>query len=115
TRQPITAAKDLLYRIIDGNQHPVITKSSPKPSLFAPGVPVFENSGDNYTVIVSLDDYEQAGFFPITISERVVATVDLMLLPKNARFNFDNAAWDILRDTQPSILALLSSGAAPNF
>ncbi len=114
SRRPIMTAKELLYRIIDGNQTSVVTKFAAQPSLFAQKLPFHDNLGDNYTAIVSLDGYCQAGFFPIKVSASVLAVVDLMLLPKDSRFNFDQAGWNILQTERPKLFSLLSAGVAPN-
>jgi hypothetical protein len=113
TRQPIHAT-NLLYRIIDGNQKQIATQFTADSSLFARGLPFYDNFGDDYTVIVSLDDYYQAGFFPVKISPTVLATVDLMLLPKNYRFNFSDAGWTVLQQERPEVFNLLSAGVPPN-
>ncbi len=115
TRQPIRTGVQMLYRVIDGNQKQIISKFSTGPSLFAKDVPFYDNFGDDYTAIVSLDKYFQAGFFPVKISPKLLATVDLMLLPKNSRFNFSDAAWAVIRQTRPESFNLLSAGVAPNF
>jgi hypothetical protein len=114
TRRPIATAKELLYRIIDGNQTSVVTKFAAQPSLFAQQLTFYDNPRDNYTAIVSLDGYCQAGFFPIKVSPSVLAVVDLMLLPKNSRFNFDRGAWNIIQNERPELFNLLSAGVAPN-
>src|SRR5262249_8922086 len=114
TRQPIAPKKELLYRIIDGNQNQIKTQFAQQPSLFAKGLPFYDNFGDNYTVIVSLDNYHQAGFLPVTISPKVLATIDLMLLPKNSHFNFANAGWTALRQTRPNVFNLLGAGVPEN-
>ena len=114
TRQLINPTKEMLYRIIDGNQKQIATQFSGKSSLFAQGLPFYDNLGDDYTAIVSLDDYYQAGFFPVKISPSVLAIVDLMLLPKKPQFNFSNAAWTVLQQERPKVFNLLSGGVAPN-
>jgi hypothetical protein len=114
TRKLMSPGKKLLYRIIDGNQKPIITKSATQPSLFASPLPFYDNLGDNYTAIVSLDGYHQAGFFPVKVNPKVLAQVELMLIPKKSRFNFTDAAWNTLRQARPTLFSLLAAGAAPN-
>jgi hypothetical protein len=114
TRKLRSPGKNLLYRIIDGNQKPIVTKSARQPSLFASALPFYDNFGDNYTAIVSLDNYFQAGFFPVKVNPKVLASVDLMLLPKKARFNFSNAAWNTLQQTRPTLFNLLAAGVSAN-
>src|SRR5713101_1685985 len=114
TRQLINTSKQLLFRIIDGNQKAIITRSAAQHSLFAQQLPFYDNFGDNYTAIVSVDDYYQAGFSPVKVSSAVLAVVDLMLLPKRSRFDFSNAVWNDLRRTRIALFSLLSSGVAPN-
>ncbi len=114
TRNPMDPGTELLYRIIDGNQKPIVTQFAKQASLFAKQLPFYDNFGDNYTTIVSADGYYQAGFFPIKVSPTVLATADLMLLPKNSKFNFTAAAWNVLEQTHPALFNLLASGAPPD-
>jgi hypothetical protein len=76
------------------------------------GLPFFDNFGDNYAVVASAGAYEQAGFFPVLANPDVPAVVDIMLLGRDATFNFHNAAWGDLKQNYPAYAALLAAGAA---
>lgn len=112
TRRPIPQKTELLVRVIDGNQRALPPVSTHSANVLFRDLPVFDNFGDNYTVIVSADGYTQAGFTPVKIARGVVQHIDLMLLPKDAGFNFADAQWNTLRTTHPDLSRLLSSGAA---
>ncbi len=113
TRQPIPKTIELLIRIIDGNQQPWYADYRKGPSVPFRGIPFFDNLGDNYTVIVWAEGYVQAGFTPVKILRNVWQNIDLMLIPKDAGFNFAGAQWESLRQTHPKLFELLSSDA-PN-
>jgi hypothetical protein len=72
-------------------------------------VPFFNNFGDQYTILGSPDDGLDAGFFPVTASPTVDRPVYLMLLPKQAQFNF--ASWKDLQQHSPRLIELFSQGA----
>ena len=57
------------------------------------------------------DGYIQAGFLPVRVSPMLIRPVFLMLLPRNARFNFAQGQWDILKDTHPDYVELFQQGA----
>jgi len=112
TRQPLTTEKELLIRVIDGNHHEVSADFHDGPSVKFDGLTVFGNLGDDYTVIVSADGYQQAGYTPIHVSQNVVETVDLMLIPREASFNFALGRWAAIEQSFPKLVALLSSDLA---
>jgi hypothetical protein len=92
TRQPIgPGVKNLLVRIIDGNQKQ-LSSDFRNGSSFQFQVPFYDNFGDRYTVIASADRYKQAGFTPVNVSRTLPQTLDLMLLPNNGSFRFANAS-----------------------
>jgi hypothetical protein len=111
-RQPIAPRVDLLVRVLDGNQKKQREVSSREPSLAFNKLPIFDNFGDNYTVLVSARGYNGAGFTPVKISRNTWQNIDLMLLQKDGGFNFAQASWDTLRDSHPQIFRLLSSGVS---
>ena len=112
SRNLMNPGTELLYRIIDGNQKAIVTKTATQSSLFDDQLPFYDNFGDNYTVIVSADEYHQAGFFPIKVSLGMLARVELMLLPNNSQFDFTNASWNLLQQTRPQLFSLLASGVS---
>lgn len=112
TRQAIgPGVKNLLVRIIDGNQKQ-LSSDFRNGSSFQFRVPFYDNFGDRYTVIASADRYKQAGFTPVNVSRTLPQTVDLMLLPNNGSFRFANASWADVQQTHPEIHAILARGAA---
>jgi hypothetical protein len=107
SREPLPAGRKILYTVRDGNQRQVHRKFHDASELTLTGLPYFNNAGDNYTVIASSDGYEQAGFFPVTLSPDAPVQADLMLLARNGGFNFSRAGWDRLRRERPDMARLL--------
>lgn len=103
TRQPLKADVSVLYRVTDGNQKQLLAKEIRTPSLKVTDLPFYNNFGDNYTVLVSADDYRQAGFTPVPLSPSQPATLDLMLIPKAPELNFADAPWDTIKAALPFI------------
>ncbi len=97
-RNLIPVGKELLFRIKDGTQKEVVTKTQKKPLLKA-NLPFANNFQDAHTVIVSGKGFVQAGFHPVPLKAGEVTRVDLMLLPVNSSFNFHDARWGALRVT----------------
>lgn len=93
TRQPLVTDKKLLVRVVDGNQKEQSADFHNGPVIRFNDLPVFDNFGDNSTVIASTDGYLQAGFPPIPIKRGVLQIINLMLLPRDANFNFAQARW----------------------
>lgn len=109
-RKPTSRRHSLLIRIIDGNQTRQFRGNRMGPNIPCSNLPVFDNFGDNYTVLVSAKGHCDAGFTPVKISRNSWQRVDLMLLPKDAGFNFSTAKWDVLQNLHPKLFQLLSSG-----
>jgi hypothetical protein len=85
-RQPMPGGVDVLYTLIDGNQKQF--RNERASSSLRLTVPWFNNFGDNYSVLAYSDKYNQAGFFPVAASPDCRRNVDLMLLGKDADFDF---------------------------
>jgi hypothetical protein len=111
-RQPMPDGARILITIRDGNQNVVHRDFHDKPNVFLTGLPVFNNFGDNYTVLASADGCLDAGFFPVRVAANVSQSVDLMLLPKSSTFNFRRCTWKALQKERPALRALLTKGAA---
>lgn len=111
TRRLTGAGIRLLVRIRDGNQKELISDFYKNPSILFEGLPFYNNLGDNYAVLVSADGYDQAGFYPVHVSPTVIQPVDLMLLPKRRRYNFEPAQWVKLAGSNPKWAEILASGA----
>ena len=58
----------LLIRIRDGNQKELVSDFYKNPSILFEGLPFYNNFGDNYAVLASVDGYDQAGFYPVHVS-----------------------------------------------
>jgi len=114
-RTPFPAEAKALLTVRNGNQQTVSLPNNgyvSSPNVRIPGLPFFDNLGDSYAVVASADGYRQAGLYPVTVNPANPAVVDIMLVGKNAAFNFRNATWARLNQTFPAYAALLSAGAA---
>jgi|ERR1035438_5214359 hypothetical protein len=111
-RQPLQPESKILLTVRDGNQKIVVHDEYQASRIDVEGLPFFDNFGDNYTVVAWGSGYEQAGFTPLKVSPRVPATVDIMLLKKDAGFDFSRARWQDLRRNLPQIATLAAAGAA---
>ena len=80
SRQLFAAPANFLIRIVDGNQKEQVSKFFPNNDLTFPDLPFFDNFGDRYTVLVSLDGHKDAGFFPVKLSNTQATTLDIMMI-----------------------------------
>ncbi len=108
TRQPIQG-KDFLIRIFDGFQNQLFGKYRPAPTTVF-YLPYHDNLQDNCTVLASGDGYVDAGFTPVKLSLRAVASVDLMLLEDDAEFKF--VTWEVLKATDAIAAAFIAVGSS---
>lgn len=111
-RRLVAPGTKLLVRIIDGNQKFIVDRYYDGPAIRFDGLPFYDNFGDNYTVIVWTDNYKQAGFTPVRISNKPEETpvLDLMLLPSKQTFDFSDATFSALKAANSPIYFLLLSG-----
>ncbi|MBI4386550.1 MAG: carboxypeptidase regulatory-like domain-containing protein [Elusimicrobia bacterium] len=109
-RDPFPADTALLARIRDGFQNEVFARYARGPVLYFEGLPVYDNLGDRYTVVLRAEGYEQAGIGGVRVSPDETSEVDLMLLPQSGRFNFSGAMWTQLRAARPRLWRLLTNG-----
>jgi hypothetical protein len=112
TRELVRAGTKVLIRVRDGNQKELVSQYFTGPSIELTDLPIYNNLGDNYTVIVSADGHDDAGFYPVKLLAGTVQSIDLMLLPKNGSFNFRDALWPTLQQELPQFANLLAKGAA---
>lgn len=112
TRQPVEAGVRVLITIIDGNAKRIFWDYCPPETTFR--VPFYDNFGDNYTVVASADGYTQAGFVPVKCSPHLPQLLDIMLLKKDAGFNFAAARWEALAAADPLLYGILRHGADPD-
>jgi hypothetical protein len=111
TRNFIANNVNLLVTLRDGNQKQVHRDSHSGPTVNF-DVEFFNNFGDNYTIIAFANKHLQAGFHPVKVSPTNPQVVDIMLLPKRNRFNFDEAGWAKLKANQPKLSEILGHSAA---
>jgi hypothetical protein len=105
----------VVLNVRDGNQNEVPLKDNGffnTSTASVEGLPFFDNFGDNYTVVASAKGLGQSGMTPVKVSPRTPAAVDLMLVPKDASFNFRDARWDLLLQTHPECTDLLRAGTS---
>src|ERR1700748_3488763 len=88
TRQPFAAPVDIRYRITDGNSKQLVDKGLRASSIKLDDLPFYDNFGDNYTVLVWAQGYQQAGFTPVKLSPTRPVVLDLMLIPNDPGLNF---------------------------
>ena len=112
SRGPVPAGTEVLFTVRDGNQQQVFRDFRQASTLVLNQLKFFNNFGDQYTVLAFADGYEQAGFTPVHVAPNAPQQVDLMLLGKNADFNFARAAWATLQQQRPAVARLLAAGAA---
>src|SRR5258708_19813848 len=91
TRTSYSDDAQILVTVRDGNQNVQSSKFHDKPSVFFTGLPLFNNSGDDYTFLAAADGYKDAGFFPVKLASNEDRSVDFMLIPKSNAFNFAQA------------------------
>lgn len=109
TRQPINSDFKSFVRINNGHHQSVHAKfHQGQPPIFE--VEFFDNFGDDYSVIVSAKKHHDSGFFPVKVSPDAPRRLVLMLLPKKSRYNFANAQWDRLKQTDPALIGIISRG-----
>jgi hypothetical protein len=109
-RQPFTERQTVLLRVHNGQTTNSFTRTLNTKSLrdgeIVLKVDFFDNFADIYTVVISADDYRDAGFFPIRVTPLVAQNVSLMLVPKNPILQFD--PFDTIRANHPKIAQFLS-------
>ena len=114
-RTPLAPGTQVLLTVRNGNQENVPLPNNgffTSATVNIAGLPFHDNFGDNYAVIASSDGYDQAGFYPVKVTPANPAVADLMLLKKDATFNFRNASWATLVQNYPQYAALLHTGTA---
>ncbi|HMD20406.1 MAG TPA: hypothetical protein VKH40_08795 [Alloacidobacterium sp.] len=104
TRQPFASPAQFLVRIVDGNQKQQVWKNYPQNDLTFE-LPFFNNFGDNYSVLVSLGGYKQAGFVPVKLSDAYLTTLDIMLISNDPSFNFADGLWPAAKAAYPFLAA----------
>ena len=109
-RRPLADATDLFIRILDGNQDEHVARAFNAANLTFTDLPLFDNDGDNYTVLASKPGHVGAGFFPVKLSPApLVETVDLMLIPAPCQFDFEQCHFANLRLSRPVFCEIRST------
>jgi len=112
TRQLFSAPAQFLVTITDGNKTQRVRNFYPDNDITF-DLPFFDNFGDNYTVLVWADGYQQAGFTPVTLSDQAAKVLDIMLIPKDPGFSFAAARWDAVSASYPSSVVMLTAQPPP--
>jgi hypothetical protein len=107
-RVPFANPKNIFIRIIDGNQTEHMARAFNASDLTFTDLPLFDNFGDNYTVLVSKSGHVNAGFHPVTLSAAVTEVLDLMLIPQPCQFDFTTTAFAALQQTRPQFCTIMS-------
>jgi hypothetical protein len=108
TRQLFSAPADFLVTIVDGNQSQLIRKDYSQNEVTF-DLPLFGDTRDKLSVVVSTKGFKQAGFFPVILSNQYLKTLDIMLIPDDSGFSFVEARWDAVN----ARYAFLGSGVDP--
>jgi hypothetical protein len=104
TRQLFAAPAKFLITITDGNfTQRIRDYYSSNDTTFE--LPFFDNFGDNYTVVVYVDGYKQAGYTPVKLSNSYITTLDIMLIANDPGFSFVNARFPAASQLYPFIAA----------
>src|ERR1017187_4730056 len=82
SREPFSAPAQFLVTITDGNKTQRVQDYYQANDITF-DLPFFNNFGDNYTVLVWADGFQQAGFTPVTLSDQAAKVLDIMLIPKD--------------------------------
>ena len=109
SRQPLQGDIDL--RLFDGDKNGGQQLTRPGPAIMLDNVPCFNNTRDDYTVLVSGAGKVQAGYFPVHVGPNVLRPVFLMLLPTDGGFNFRQAHWKQIGASHPTVQAIFSADA----
>ena len=107
-RRPFANPKNIFIRIIDGNQTQRMARAFNASDLTFTDLPLFDNFGDNYTVLVSKSGHVNAGFHPVKLSAAVTEVIDLMLIPQPCQFDFTETSFGTLQQTRPQFCTIMS-------
>lgn len=105
TGQTFPSNAEVLITITDGNQKQIVRDYFSGGEVTFTGLPFYDNFGDNYSVIAFVDGFRQAGYAPVALSPSAPSTVDIMLIPKDAIFNFAGLTWEAAKQMMPFLQA----------
>lgn len=100
---------ELLLTARDGFENVRFREYVNSPQAVLRGLPCFGNMGDCYAVLAWAKGFVQTGFTPVTVSPGKEARVDLMLVRRDASYNFQMTRWEALAKTHPKIASLLET------
>ena len=102
TRQPFSKPAQFLVTITDGNQTQHVREYFAQNDLSFT-LPFFDNFGDDYTVVVWAQGYQQAGYTPVELSNTYVKILDIMLVSDDPGFSFVDARFPAAKAKYPFI------------
>ena len=100
-RKPFTG--NILIRLFDGDKEKVLETTRKGPAVILDKIPCYDNTRDDYTVLVSAKGMVQAGYFPAKVAPNILRPVFLMLLPRDGVFNFSQSRWNDLGTCLPEV------------
>jgi hypothetical protein len=95
SRKLFSVTANFLVTITDGNQMQHL-RDYFSSSALPFELPLSDNPGDNYTVVVWAEDYKQAGFTSVLLSDAYEKNLDIMLVQDDPGFSFAGARWDAI-------------------
>ncbi|MGE3959640.1 MAG: hypothetical protein AB7H96_23190 [Vicinamibacterales bacterium] len=105
TGQPLRRGRtDLLVSLRRGGESTFHRAFVTGPDVRVP-VEFTDGPRDACTVLVSLKDHREAGFTPVHLQPDRAVPVNLMVIPREAEFDF--AAWDVVQQDHPALLRLV--------
>lgn len=110
-RAAVPPSRKYLVRLRNGAQQEIYSDFKNGPDVTS-RVPFYDNLSDNYTVNVTGKAAADAGFFPVHVDPEAPSVVDLMLLPKPFKYDFDQADWDLIEKSHVAASAALAYGAS---
>ena len=87
----IRAKKEVLLSVRDGNDTSFHRAFVAGPTIAIPAT-FQDNFQDNHTILASLKGHRDAGLIPVPVRKDQTSVVNLMLLPRNAEFEFASIA-----------------------
>ena len=102
TRQPFAAPASFRVVITDGRGQLHLDRNFPQATILVTGLPSFDGGVDGkYSVVITAQGYQDVGYQPVLVSDRVLTTLDLMLISNNPGFSFVNARWPAAKQAYP--------------
>lgn len=92
-RTPVAAAQEYTLNIVDGNQKQVLSERHKGTPFVVMGIPFHDNLGDRHAISIAAKDHLTVGQAPVLLKGGKLTDLSLMLVPKDAGFNFHEAKW----------------------